>query len=137
MSKSYSELIKFSRFKERFEYLRTSGIVGESTFGGQRYLNQVLYQSYEWKKTRKNIILRDRGFDLAHPDVPIGGQVYVHHINLITIEDILERRLCVFDPENLISCSFDTHNAIHYGHTDISKRTEIVTRTANDTCPWR
>lgn len=137
MSKTYSELIRFPRFKERFEYLKTNSVVGEPTFGGQRYLNQILYQSYDWKKIRKTIILRDRGFDLAHPDVPIGGQVYVHHINPVTIEDIFERRACVFDPENLISCSFDTHNAIHYGHTDIFKRKEFVTRSVNDTCPWR
>lgn len=134
--KTYSELITISSFEERFEYLSLSGIVGDITFGGHRYLNQKLYQSLEWKRIKREIILRDNGCDLAHEDHPIEGHIYIHHINPVSIEDVLERRLRVFDPENLISASFKTHNAIHYGSEELLSRCPVI-RTKNDTCPWR
>lgn len=137
-NKCYLELIEFPRFEERFQYLKLDGYVGSTTFGGRRYLNQILYQSPEWKEIKRKIIIRDNGCDLAHPDFEIGGTaIYIHHINPITVEDILERRPCVFDPNNLISCSFATHNAIHYGNTDYAKQKVYVERRPNDTCPWR
>lgn len=135
--KSYSELIKIDSFEERFKYLSLVGIVGETTFGGHRYLNQILYQTDKWKKdTRREVILRDNGCDLAHEDYPIQGSIYIHHINPITIDDILEERPCVFDLENLISTSFRTHNGIHYGTEDLLLK-GFVERKKNDTCPWR
>ena len=134
--KTYSELIKLETFEERFSYLSLSGIVGETTFGGHRYLNQILYQKDEWKATRREVIYRDGGNDLAIENHPISGSIYIHHINPITIDDILERRPCVFDLENLISTSFKTHNAIHYGTEDLIPRGPAK-RTKNDTCPWR
>lgn len=135
--KSHSELIKIDSFEERFKYLSLVGIVGETTFGGHRYLNQILYQTDKWKKdTRREVILRDNGCDLAHEDYPIQGSIYIHHINPITIDDILEERTCVFDLENLISTSFRTHNAIHYGTEELLQK-GFVERKKNDTCPWR
>lgn len=134
--KSYSELIKIKNFEDRFEYLSLSGIVGETTFGGHRYLNQMLYQSDEWKKTRREIILRDNGCDLAHEDHSIVGPIYIHHMNPITIEDIIKKRPCVFDLNNLICATFQTHNAIHYGSRNLLSK-KIVERKRNDTCPWR
>lgn len=136
MTKSYSELSRLKTFEERLEYLRVSGKVGEATFGGHRKLNQILYQTDEWKKVRRKIIIRDEGFDLGHSDYPIFGPIYIHHINPITVDDILRRRYCVFDLDNLISCSFDTHNSVHYGTNQIS-RNDFVERRKNDTCPWR
>lgn len=136
ITKSYLELIKIPTFEERFEYLRLSGEVGDRTFGGHRYLNQWLYKLSEWKSTRREVIIRDNGFDLAHPDFPISGNIYVHHINPITIDDILEKRRCVFDLNNLISVSFKTHNAIHYGVEGIPI-VSSTERTKYDTCPWR
>lgn len=138
MNKSYLELINLSSFEERFQYLKLDGYVGSITFGGRRYLNQILYQSSEWKKVKREIIIRDNGCDLAHPDFEIVGvSIYVHHINPITVEDILERKSCVFNPNNLISCSFSTHNAIHYGDANYAKQRVYVERKPNDTCPWR
>lgn len=135
--KSYSELIKIDSFEERFKYLSLVGIVGETTFGGHRYLNQILYQTDKWKKdTRREVILRDNGCDLSHEDYPIQGSIYIHHINPITIDDILEERPCVFDLENLISTSFRTHNGIHYGTEELLPK-GFVERKKNDTCPWR
>lgn len=123
-------------FEERFEYLRLDGTVSEQTFGGHRYLNQALYRSPLWKSTRRSIIIRDHGFDLAHEDHPISGRVLIHHLTPITMEDIIRQRFCVFDPENLISVSFDTHNAIHYGDQKLL-REDYKARKKNDTCPWR
>lgn len=136
MNKSYSELIRILTFQERFEYLKCNGVIGDFTFGGHRYLNQMLYTSEQWKKTRRDVIIRDKGFDLAHPDYLIDGMIYIHHINPITIDDILEGHSCVFNPNNLVSTSFQTHNAIHYGTEERLTR-EPVTREPNDTCPWK
>lgn len=135
-NKSYRELIQMQTFKERFNYLKCDGFVGDITFGGHRHLNQLLYRSKEWKSVRNKVIIRDDGFDLAHKDYPILGNIYVHHINPISIDDILEEKECVFDPNNLISVSFRTHNAIHYGNEE-SVAKGLVVRTPNDTCPWK
>lgn len=134
--RSYSELIKIEKFEDRFKYLCLAGIVGETTFGGHRYLNQMLYQTEKWKSTRREVILRDNGCDLAHEDYSISGSIYIHHMNPITIDDILQERPCVFDLENLISTTFQTHNAIHYGSKNLLPKGP-ANRKKNDTCPWR
>lgn len=137
MTKSYSELMSIDSFDDRLKYLMTKNSVGDATFGGHRQLNQILYKTREWQSTRDEIIIRDAGYDLAHPDYLIGGSIYIHHINPITIEDILERRPCVFDPENLISASYQTHNTIHYGVFDLKIPPVTNSRSKNDTAPWR
>lgn len=134
--KTYSELIALPTFLERFRYLRIGGIVGKETFGYDRYLNQILYRTPEWKRFRRDIIVRDNGFDLAHSDYEIVGNILVHHINPITIEDVVNRSYKIFDPENVISTSLNTHNAIHYGDESLLISEPII-RTKNDTCPWR
>lgn len=134
--KTYSELIKIKEFEDRFNYLSLVGIVGETTFGGHRYLNQMLYQTEKWKSTRREVIFRDNGCDLGHSDYPISGSIYIHHINPITVDDILEQRPCVFDLENLICTTFRTHNAIHYGSKDLLPK-KYEERKKDDTCPWR
>lgn len=134
--KSYTDLMKIEKFEDRVKYLMTRNVVGVDTYGHQRYLNQILYKTPEWKRVRRQIIIRDDGYDLAHRDWLIQGPIYVHHINPITAEDILERRFNVFDLENLISASFDTHNLIHYGdESQIPK--DYVERKENDMCPWK
>lgn len=133
--KTYSELIAIPTFEERFEYLKLNGSVGSFTFNGYRQLNQMLYKTDEWKRIRRDVILRDDGCDLADPDYPIRDYIYIHHIVPITIEDILGRRDCVFDLNNLISCSFATHNAIHYSDETVTRKP--VERRPNDTCLWR
>lgn len=134
--RSYSELIKIKDFYDRFDYLKLDGRVGDMTFGGNRMLNQILYQSPRWKSTRREIILRDNGCDLAHEEYSIPGAVYIHHINPITVDDILQDHESVFDPDNLICVSFKTHNAIHYGNDNLVPR-GITERKRNDTCLWR
>lgn len=132
---TYSEALLYPDFKRRFNYLKLNGTVAHSTFGGHRYLNQALYQSDEWKRVRREVILRDNGCDLAIPDRPINGKILVHHINPITQEDIANRSSSIFDPDNLITVSFDTHNAIHYGDI-LHVNAESSARRPNDTSPW-
>ena len=136
MTRTYSELIKFETFKERFEYVSLSGNVADVTFGGSRYLNQIFYKTKEWKDLRNLIIIRDNGCDLALPNRPITGPIYIHHLNPITKADILNRNPIIVNPENLICVSFDTHQAIHYGDFSLIDD-DMVIRRVNDTCPWK
>lgn len=137
MIKTYSELITLPTFEERFKYLQTNSVIGEMTFGGWRYLNQMIYHSTYWKNNVKSpIIIRDKGCDLAIEGRIIYGPIYIHHLNPITKEMILNRSPEIFDPENLICMSFETHNALHYGNID-SIAKDYVERTPNDTILWK
>jgi len=135
MIRTYSELLTFKTFEERFAYLQLSGQVGDKTFGHDRHLNQMLYTSKKWRSTRNNIIVRDEAFDLGCEDRPILERLIVHHLNPITSEDIENDSFCLYDPENLICSMFDTHNAIHYGDLNLVQKT-LITRTKNDMTPW-
>ena len=134
--RTYSELITIPTFEERFEYLKLNGSVGLETFGHDRYLNQILYNSPEWRRFRPEIIVRDNGCDLACEGYEIFGKILIHHINPITARDILNRNPKVFDPENVITTVHNTHNAIHYGDENLLI-TAPIERSRNDTCPWR
>lgn len=134
--KRYSELIGIETYEDRFQYLKLFGSIGEETFGSNRYLNQILYSSKEWKDLRKTIIVRDNGMEMACDGYPIQGYIYVHHINPITEEDILNRSDSLFDPENLVCVGSDLHRQIHYGGDNQKTRDPII-RKPNDTCPWR
>ena len=134
--KTYSELIKFTTFKERYEYLKLNSHVAEETFGGSRYLNQVLYHTQEWRKARQEVIIRDNGCDLGIPGREVRYGILIHHINPITKEDILNRDPKCFDPDNLITTCKNTHNAIHYGDESLLFL-ELIERKPNDQVPWR
>lgn len=135
--KSYSELITLLTFEERYRYLRLGGTVGEETFGYDRYLNQVFYTSKLWRDFRRDIIVRDLGCDLGISDREIGGLILIHHLNPISLDDILKRNLEVLvNPENAICVSHNTHQAIHYGDESLLI-TAPIERSKNDTCPWR
>lgn len=134
--KTYSELCKLPTFRERYRYLHLDGRVGEDTFGFDRYLNQVFYQSPEWKRVRDFVILRDNGCDLGVPGFEIYGKIIIHHMNPITVEAIRHADESILDPEFLVCVSHNTHNAIHYGDETLLV-TEPVVRTRNDTCPWK
>lgn len=135
--KTYLELIELPTFEERFKYLELKGAVGAETFGHSRYLNQVLYKTAEWKNLRHKVIVRDEGCDLGILDRPIFDKVYIHHINPITEKQILNRDPLIFDLNNLISVSFNTHQAIHYGAESLLIPDTPLKRKPNDTCPWR
>lgn len=136
ITRSYAELSRLSSFEERFEYLKLSGTVGESTFGFDRYLNQQFYLSPEWRAIRDRVIARDLGCDLGVEGFEVHGRILIHHINPITVDDIVNRNPKLFDPENLILTSHNTHNAIHYGDEDLLIRAPIE-RSKYDTCPWK
>lgn len=136
--KTYSELVKLPTFLERYRYLKLNGKVCEETFGYNRYLNQILYTSKEWRQLRPYIIDRDKACDLACPGYDIFGKqnIFIHHINPITLKDINDRNPIIFDPENLICVTKSTHDAIHYG--DESHLPIVLTeRKPNDLCPWK
>lgn len=135
--KCYSELIQLPTFQERFEYLKLDGIVAEETFGFDRYLNQIFYRSQQWRKLRYEIIIRDNGCDLGDECYPIYGKILIHHINPISQNDILRHSDYLLNPEYLISTTYETHNAIHYGDPSQLPYKELIERTPNDTCPWR
>lgn len=136
--KTYSELIALPTFEERYRYLRLGGRVGEETFGFDRYLNQEFYKSKPWLRVRDIVITRDNGCDLAMIDreIPNGVRILVHHMNPITIEDIVNRSDFVLNPEYLICTIDNTHRAIHYGDESLLI-TAPIERYRNDTCPWR
>ena len=136
MIRTYSELIQLSTFEERFNYLKLHGDVGRETFGFDRYLNQRFYKSKEWNQVRDRVIVRDFGCDLACEDIPISGQIIVHHMNPFTVEELERNPSILLDPEFLICVSLDTHNAIHYGDSSILKKNVLVERKPNDTKLW-
>ena len=134
--RSYSELIQFPTFLERFEYLRLDGQVGVETFGHDRYLNQGFYHTTEWRSIRDYVITRDLGCDLGVKGYDILGRIYIHHLNPITRRDIVQFDERIVNPEYLICTSFDTHNAIHYGDASLLV-SEPIERRPFDTCPWK
>lgn len=136
MIKTYSELITLPTFEERFKYLQLDGVVGKSTFGFDRYLNQQFYTSKDWKRVRKEIILRDNGLDLGVEDHEIAGKIYIHHMNPLMVRDLVDKTIYLLDPEFLICVSHNTHNAIHYGDDSLLPQ-PIIERRPNDTCPWK
>lgn len=135
-TRTYSDLISLPTFLERYRYLRLGGNVGLETFGHNRYLNQILYTSDRWRSFRDKIIIRDNGCDLGMEGFEIYDRILVHHINPITVEDVLNENQKVFDPDNVICTSHNTHQAIHYGDENLLI-TEPVERFRNDTCPWK
>ena len=136
--RTYTELFKFSKFEDRFKYLQLNGSIGEETFGFDRIFNQRFYTSKEWKNIRDFIIVRDNGCDLGVDgyDIYERKNIFIHHLNPIRLEDIERRTEILLDPEYLITTTFHTHNAIHYGDETLLV-TAPIERSKNDTCPWR
>lgn len=136
-TKSYHELLQFDSFEKRFAYLKLSGKVGIETFGINRFKNQAFYRSPNWKHIRREAILRDDACDLAIPGLELPRRLYVHHINPITVDDILDESPLLMDLDNLICVSYDTHQAIHYGDLNLLPNSIFADRKPNDTTPWR
>lgn len=135
--KSYTELLSFSTFDDRFRYLLLHGHVSEETFGVKRWLNQVFYKTPEWRSFRRDILIRDNCCDLGIEGRDIYNYALVHHLNPITPEDILKRNMDVLlNPENVITTTKRTHDAIHYG-SEALLMVEAADRKPNDTIPWR
>lgn len=133
--KTYTELTRYHTFDDRFEYLRLHGVVGRSTFGFDRYLNQRFYRSREWKQARDEVIVRDNGCDLGVDDYEIHGELLIHHINPMTVDDIVHGEDWIFNPEYLITTTHSTHNAIHYSDVSLLPKV-VVARQPGDTKLW-
>lgn len=136
MIRTYHDLLGFETFEERLEYLKLDGGVGRSTFGFDRYLNQQFYHSWEWKRVKNLVILRDVGCDLGIPGYEIHTELLVHHMNPINVGDIVhENQDRLLDPNFLITTCLRTHNAIHYGGANTYPEV-VAERTPNDTILW-
>lgn len=137
LMKTYRELMTYNTYEERLKYLQTHSTIGEDVFGSRRHLCQAFYRSNEWKNIRRKIIIRDKGCDLGLEDYPIAGRVIVHHIEPITIEDIVEHNIDkLLNPNNLICISHLTHEALHYG-SNVNDPNALIERSMFDTCPWK
>lgn len=135
--RSYKELSRLKTFQERYQYLRMKGSVGKETFGFDRYLNQALYSSTEWRKFRRAVIIRDNGCDLGIPEREIkGDRIIIHHINPLTVADLENRSEAIFDMNNVICVSYNTHQAIHYGDESLLPK-DPVERKKDDHIPWK
>lgn len=137
--RTYSELVKLQTFEDRFRYAMTRSKVGEDTFGWKRYLNQVFYRSKEWKKIRDYVIIRDGAYDLAFDaDIHLlNSGIEIHHLNPLTIEDVMNKTVYLLDPEFLITTFSKTHKALHYGDEGyLLQFTGVKERSAGDTTPW-
>ena len=134
--RTYSELMMIPTYLERFDYLNLVGKVGDITFGDKRYLNQILYKTGRWLSLRDKILIRDNGCDLGMPGREVYSRATIHHMDPITIDDVLNNHPKVFDPENLITTADITHKAIHYGDSNLLMKDPII-RREYDTCPWK
>lgn len=138
MRRTYSELILLPTFEERYEYLKLlDNKIGAETFGQSRYINQAFYKSAEWRNLRDRVIIRDLGCDLGMEGYEIMKHAYIHHINPVTRDQLINRDPIAWDLDNLITVSFDTHNAIHFGVNPPPAAIQPIERSPNDTCPWR
>lgn len=135
MTRSYSGMLQFNTFEERFEYLSLNGGVGHSTFGHDRFMNQAFYTSHEWRRVRQQVILRDNGMDLGVDGYPIFDKPIIHHIVPMTPEDFDSRNPMMLSLDNLIMTTHDTHNAIHFGTKALLRET-YTERTPGDTRLW-
>lgn len=131
----YNELRRLETFEERYHYLELKGILGEQTFGFDRWINQRFYRSREWKLVRNRVIIRDNGCDLGVPGFEIYSGLIIHHMNPLTVEELKHGDERLIDPNFLITTSLQTHNAIHFGDESLLPRGPVV-REAGDTTLW-
>lgn len=124
-------MLKFPTFSERAEYLKCNTEVGVH----DTLLNGLFYRSKEWRDVRNYVIVRDGGCDLALPNYFVGKRAIVHHINPLTAEDFENNTKNLFDLENLVCVSIETHNYIHYGR--YQKVPQAVERKPDDMIPWK
>ena len=133
--RTYSQLRRYDTIEERFRYLSLKGLVGDETFGADRYINQLFYTSRQWRDIRHHVLLRDGGCDLGIEGFQIHSRANIHHMNPMTVEHIRDGDSSILDPEVLITCSDLTHKAIHYGDESILPHNPVE-RKAGDTNLW-
>jgi len=135
MTRTYTELRQLPTFEERFKYLRLGAQVAAETFGFDRWVNQRFYKSPEWRKIRRDVIIRDEGRDLGVEGYELQNGIYVHHMNPMLPKDVVDAAEWILNPEYLICVSYNTHQAIHFGDENLLPK--LIERKPNDTCPWK
>ncbi len=136
--KTFSKMLEFESFEDRFRYLQCTNGVGSSTLGSLRWIAEDFYRTKEWKDLRRFVIVRDMGCDLGVFDRPLLNEKgVIHHIKPLTADDFRERTMFLLDPEFMVLTSHATHNAIHYGDDHLLERSEPIIRRRNDTVPWK
>lgn len=135
MIRTYTEISRLRTFEERYHYLALRGVVGERTFGWERWANQKFYTSYEWKQARRDVIVRDLGCDLGVEGYDLHDKIFVHHMNPMQAADLSQDSPDILNIEYLICCSHKTHNAIHYGDEGQLPRL-FAERSPGDTTLW-
>ncbi|AMM44372.1 HNH endonuclease [Arthrobacter phage Mudcat] len=135
MIRTYSELIQYNTFEERFNYLALKGSVAAQTFGHERYLNQEFYRSRAWKQVRRDVIARDLGCDLGLEGFDIHDRPIVHHMNPMSADNIIHGDEDILNMEYLITVTHKTHNGIHYGDDSVIPK-PFVERRPGDTRLW-
>ena len=133
--RTYSELSQIPTFEERYEYLALRGVVGEPTFGYDRWINQAFYRSAEWRHIRNYVIYRDLGCDLGVEGYEIHDKVIIHPMNPMQQVDLLHGNDDIVNLEYLISTTHKTHNAIHYGDASLLPK-QYTPRRPGDTKLW-
>lgn len=84
---------------------------------------------------RNNVIARDLGRDLGIEGYEIHDRIYIHHMNPMTVDEIVNADPRILDPEFLICVTHRTHNAIHYGDEGLLPK-QHVERKPGDTQLW-
>lgn len=125
-------MLQFATFEERFDYLKlwdTPHVPPDDN------LYRKFLKSRDWLVTRQSIIDRDLIQDLAVDGLFAEELVIVHHINPVTTEDIINHNVDrLLNPDNLVTTTISTHNAIHYKPID---RPPLVSeRRPGDTTLW-
>lgn len=143
--RTYSELMSLDSYEDRFNYLKVKSPIGANTFGSNRYVNQAFYRSPEWKQVSRDVIIRDNACDLGMPGFEIirtegdrsnDNVIIVHHMNPITLEQIIERDPDILNPEYLITTKMLTHNLLHYGADGNIPLHKVTVRCLGDTTLW-
>lgn len=133
--RTWTELQQIQTFEERYNYLRLRGAVGAATFGFDRHINQQFYRGAQWRRIRNHVIARDLGCDLGVEGYEIHDKIIIHHMNPMTVDNIVHGDADILDPEFLVTTTHRTHNAIHYGDERLLPR-QLVERRPGDTTLW-
>lgn len=126
--RTYSELILLPTYNERLHYLRLPDILSGGP--GKRF---HVRNRKKWDLVRQDVIARDLGFDLAVSGKEISGRIIVHHMNPVTDDMICDDDPLLYSMDNLICCSNDTHQYIHYGTIPLPP---LEPRRPGDTKLW-
>lgn len=133
--RTHRELIRHKTFLDRFRYLKLYGVVGEETFGYDRWINQKFYRSREWKQVREKVIARDLGCDLGIVGRDIHHRIIIHHMNPMSVGDLINGDDSIVNLQYLITTTHQTHNAIHYGDEQLLPQL-VFERRPGDTTLW-